>query len=200
MSLPTAHEDVAAKTAAALERIGHAFRVLTLRRAHEYGLSPTQLQLLLRLAADPPDRRRPGALAREFDVSPASLSDSIAALERKHLIERRRLRGDRRGFSLTLTPSGRRLARQSQTLPEPVEQAVRQLPADQQLALLQSLYALIAELQRAEVITVARMCITCRHFRPDIHEGPRPHHCALLDMPLAQRSLRIDCPEHELAA
>jgi DNA-binding MarR family transcriptional regulator len=200
MSLPAGHEDVAAKAAAALERIGQAFRVLSVRHAHEQGLSPIQLQLLLRLAADPQERRRPGALAREFDVTPASLSDSIAALERKRVIERRRLRGDRRGFSLTLTPSGRRLARQTQALAEPVEHAVRQLPADRQLALLQSLYALIAELQRARVITVARMCITCRHFRPEVREGPQPHHCALLDMPLAERSLRVDCPEHERAA
>jgi DNA-binding MarR family transcriptional regulator len=200
MSLPADHEHVAAKAAAGLERIGQAFRVLSVRQAQEHGLSPIQLQLLLRLAVDPPERRRPGVLAREFDVSPASLSDSLAALERKRLIERRRLHGDRRGFSLTLSPSGRRLARQSQALAEPVEQAVGQLPAEQQLALLQSLYALIAELQHAGVVTVARMCITCRHFRPDVHSGPQPHHCALLDMPLAARSLRIDCPEHERAA
>ena len=80
MSLPAAHEDVPAKVAAAMERIGQAFRVLSQREAQAHGLSPIQLQLLLRLAADPPERRRPGALAREFDVSPASLSDSIASI------------------------------------------------------------------------------------------------------------------------
>ena len=72
------------------------FQSQTFEAAH--GLSPIQLQLLLRLAVDPPQGRRPGALAREFDVSPASLSDSIAALERKGLVERRRIVGDRRGF------------------------------------------------------------------------------------------------------
>lgn len=65
---------------------------------------------------------------------------------------------------------------------------------------MQTLYEVIAELQRAGVITVARMCVTCRHFRPDAHDGERPHHCALLDVALAEESLRIDCPEHEQAA
>ena len=200
MSLPAAHEDVPAKVAAAMERIGQAFRVLSQREAQAHGLSPIQLQLLLRLAADPPERRRPGLLAREFDVTPASLSDSIAALERKGLLERRRLGEDRRGFSLALSGSGRRLARRLENVAEPVERAVAAISPERQLALMNSLYGLIAELQRAGVITVARMCRTCRHFRPDVHGGKRPHHCALLDMPLAERSLRVDCPEHERAA
>lgn len=65
------HEDVPAKIASALERIGQALRTLSQREAQAHGLSPIQLQLLLALAADRPSRRRPGALAREFDVSPA---------------------------------------------------------------------------------------------------------------------------------
>jgi DNA-binding MarR family transcriptional regulator len=200
MSLPAGHEDVAAKVAAALERIGQAFRVLSQREAQEHALSPIQLQLLLRLDVDSAGRRRPGSLAREFDVSAASLSDSIAALERKGLVERRRLGKDGRGVSLALTASGRRLARRLNPVAQPVQRAVAALPTEQQVALLGSLYSLIAELQRAGVITVARMCITCRHFRPNVRGGERPHHCALLDKPLAPRSLRIDCPEHERAA
>lgn len=80
------------------------------------------------------------------------------------------------------------------------EQAVAAHPPEQQLALMDALYGVIAELQRAGVITIARMCVTCRHFRPDVHHGERPHHCALFELPLAQRNLRIDCPEHERAA
>jgi hypothetical protein len=84
-------------------------------------------------------------------------------------------------------------------LSSPVRAAAAALPAEGQLTLMLSLYELIADLQRRRVITVARMCITCRHFRANVH-GRNAHHCALLDLPLAQPSLRIDCPEHELAA
>lgn len=198
MALPADHEDVPAKIAAALARLGQAFRVLTQQKAQHNGLSPIGVQLVLRLA-DPRDLGRPGALAREFDVSPASLSDSLSALERKGLVDRRRRDDDRRGFSLHLTAAGRRLAARLRTLPAPVESAVAALPAEQQLELMLSLYELIADLQRKGVITVARMCISCRHFRPEAH-GPRAHHCELLDLPLPVPSLRIDCPEHKLAA
>jgi hypothetical protein len=58
---------------------------------------------------------------------------------------------------------------------------------------------LIAALQNVGIITLARMCRTCRFFRPDHHPGGAPHHCALLDKPLAERELRLDCPEHEAA-
>jgi DNA-binding MarR family transcriptional regulator len=193
-----AHEDVPGKITAALERLGQALRVLAREEAQRQGLSPIGLQLVLRLAGlDDPGR--PGRLAREFRVSPASLSDSLRALERKGLVERRRDGDDRRGFSFRLTPAGRLLAGRLEPLTSPVRAAAAALPAEEQLTLLLSLYELIADLQRRGVITVARMCVTCSHFRADAH-GPNAHHCTLLDLPLARPSLRIDCPEHELAA
>lgn len=194
------HRDVPGKVAGALERIAQASGVLTRRAADAHGLSPIQLRLLLRLAADPAARWRPSALAREFDVSAASLSDSIGALERKGLVKRRRLSGDRRGTSLHLSPGGLQLAQDAQAANEPVARAVAELPAAEQEALMVSLFSVIAALQEEGVITVARMCVTCTHFRPNAHEGPRPHHCALLDAPLGPAELRVDCPEHEQAA
>lgn len=197
---PDPHRDVAAKVASALERIAQASGVLTRRAADAHGLSPIQLRLLLRLAADPAARWRPSALAREFDVSAASLSDSIGALERKGLVKRRRLSGDRRGTALHLSPAGLRLAQEAQAASAPVVRAVAALPVAEQEELMVSLFSLIAALQEDGVITVARMCVTCTHFRAEVHEGPRPHHCALLDAPLAPADLRVDCPEHERAA
>jgi hypothetical protein len=63
------------------------------------------------------------------------------------------------------------------------------------------LMRLISTLQGAGVITVARMCVSCRFFRPDAHSGSSsPHHCTLLRLPLSGADLRTDCPEHEPAA
>jgi hypothetical protein len=62
------------------------------------------------------------------------------------------------------------------------------------------LMRLIGSFQRTGIITVTRMCVTCRFFRRNAHPaGGSPHHCALLDVTLADSDLRIDCPEHELA-
>lgn len=47
------------------------------------------------------------------------------------------------------------------------------------------------------VITVNRSCLTCHHFQAG--RPPAPAHCHLLDLPLADRDLRVDCPEHVAA-
>ena len=63
------------------------------------------------------------------------------------------------------------------------------------------LIGLIGSLQKSGLITVARMFVTCRTFRPDAHLGESSqHHCALLDVPLSGSDLRVDCPEHKLTA
>jgi hypothetical protein len=62
------------------------------------------------------------------------------------------------------------------------------------------LMELTGSLQRSGLITVARMCVTCRFFRRDVRPGEAsPHHCGLLDVPLGGPNLRVDCPEHEAA-
>jgi DNA-binding MarR family transcriptional regulator len=187
--------DVDAKLAAALERVGQAIRVQMWDKAKAQGLSPTQLQVLLRLAADPAARRRIGALAAELDVTHPTISDAVATLRRRGLVARE---AANRRATLALTKPGRTLARE---LVDWDERTLRQLagcsPADKQ-ATLRFLLDLIAGLQRSGAITVARMCVTCRFFRRDAHpDTTRPHHCALVDLPLADGELRVDCAEHE---
>jgi hypothetical protein len=89
LALPRgAPPDLDAKLAAALERVGQALRVQMWDNAKQHGLSPTQLQVLLRLAADPPNRRRIGVLAAEVDVTYPTVSDAVAVLSRKGLVAR----------------------------------------------------------------------------------------------------------------
>ncbi|WP_144440539.1 hypothetical protein [Limnochorda pilosa] len=71
------------------------------------------------------------------------------------------------------------------------------LPRRQREGLLQGLLELIAALNRAGVITVARTCLTCRFFEPAAPSGSGVHRCRLLEKPLAAEDLRVDCPDHE---
>src|SRR5690606_41241672 len=75
------------------------------------------------------------------------------------------------------------------------------LSETEKAALLQALLTLLAAMQRDGILATARMCPTCRHFVADRHAGAeQPHHCLLLDRPLAPRDLRADCPEHAARA
>ena len=72
------------------------------------------------------------------------------------------------------------------------------LPAESKATTLRFLLDLVAGLQRSGAITVARMCSTCRFFGLDAHPGAvERHHCALVDMPMSDSQLRVDCAEHE---
>jgi len=192
---PGAPPDVDAKLSAALERVGQALRVQVWDMAKRHGLSPTQLQVLLRLAGDPPARRRIGVLAAELDVTHPTVSDAVAALRRKGLVDPES--GNRKA-ALGVSARGRAVAAELAAWDGRTREHLAHLPVADKEAALRLLLDLIAGLQSSGAITVARMCVTCRFFRRDAHPDPaRPHHCALVDAPLSSGELRIDCAEHE---
>jgi hypothetical protein len=71
------------------------------------------------------------------------------------------------------------------------------LSAQEQAVLLKILVKLIRGLQLKGEIPVARMCVSCQHFRPHAHaDADEPHHCNFVDAPFGDRALRIDCPDY----
>jgi DNA-binding MarR family transcriptional regulator len=195
------HADLDATLAAALDRVGEALRGLARDAAGARGLSTVQLRLLERLAAGAPPPPEVRALSREFDLTEATVSEAVSALRRKGLVERARDPLDGRRFRLALTPEGREVATAVARWPEPLERELAALPHGDRVAALGLALALIDRLQRAGVVQVARICVTCAHFRPHAHAQPAaPHHCALLQRPLGPADLRVDCAEHERAA
>jgi DNA-binding MarR family transcriptional regulator len=192
---PGAPPDVDAKLVAALERVGQALRVQMWDKAKQHGLSPTQLQVLLRLATDPPARRRIGVLAAELDVTHPTVSDAVAVLRRKGLVDRDAVS---RRAALGLSARGRELADELADWDQRTRGQFAEIPAADKQATLRLLLDLIAGLQRSGAITVARICVTCRFFRRDAHPAAaQPHHCALVDVPMGAGDLRVDCAEHE---
>ncbi|HXG41874.1 MAG TPA: MarR family winged helix-turn-helix transcriptional regulator [Dehalococcoidia bacterium] len=193
------HQDLDGKVLAALERVAQSFRVLQWQAAREHRLTPLQLQLLVRLLAHR-DGLYASGLAKALGVTRATASEAVASLLAKGLVERRPSPSDRRRLLLGLTGRGRQVALQAAAWGEAARAALQQVPREGRASLLLFLMRLIAELQRAGVVTVARMCITCRFFRPDVAPGsPQPHFCTLLGEPLAVEALRVDCPEHQPA-
>lgn len=195
------HSDsVADRVAVALAKVGLAMKNAQLAQAQEGGLSATQQQILAILAAR--GAQRPTAIAQRLGVTTATVSDSIKSLCDKGLAERERDPDDARAQRVTLTPKGRRRAESSMGWPDFLVGAIDKLSPDKQEAFLQGLVELIATLQREDKIPQSAMCVTCVYFQPWKH-GPSvaaPHHCGLVDAPMAHRHLRIECPEHERAS
>lgn len=186
------------KIAAALERLGQAFRVLLWQTAKRHNLSPIQVQFLVYLLHHSTSLCRVSQIAREFGLTQATVSDAVDTLEVKGLVYRDIWPLDARVSVLRLTTEGEALANELSAWADTVSEQVSRLPVAEKEAALSFLMQLIESLQRAGVITIARMCVTCRFFGRDAHPADAaPHHCYLLDKPLAVSDLRVDCPEHE---
>ncbi|MFI0422529.1 MarR family transcriptional regulator [Spongiactinospora gelatinilytica] len=197
---PGGTADLDRRLADALERLGHGMRSLAQRSARGHGLTPLQQQAVLALSRQSGARREVSALAAEFDVTTPTMSDAVTALERKGLVSRSPgLDGRRR--VLSLTEAGETVAGELAPWDGPLLAALAALPVADRAAALHTLLHVIGDLQRRGVVSVARMCTTCRFFGRDEHADPAaPHHCHLLKAPLALTDLQTDCPEHRPAA
>lgn len=187
------------RIADALERLGQAQRVLMQDRATDEGLSPLQVRILLSLAQAP---ARPSELAARLGVTRATLTDTLKALRARGLAQQSTMPSDRRSRVAELSGAGRSAAERLVDWGMPVTRRIADLPTGTQGALLPSLLELLAGLQADGLIPPARMCLTCRFFRPAVStQSPAgPGWCDLLESPLAPVDLRLDCAEHEAAA
>lgn len=180
----------------ALERIAMAYRVLLWNEGRNHGLSPVQVQLLLFLRFHPRERGKVSVLAQEFNLSKPTISESVRALEQKGLVNKHGDPADGRSQVIGLTPAGRKAAAHAADFARAIEQPLATLAQPEKEAMLSGLLQLIHGLNKAGIITVQRMCLTCAHHA--LVDGR--HYCKLLNAPLRAAELRVDCPEHEAVA
>jgi DNA-binding MarR family transcriptional regulator len=192
---------VAQRVADALARVSAALKSRSWQEGESLGLTPTQADILTLLARSGDAPIGVSAVAERLQVSRPTASDAVAALVRKDLASKETAEGDRRAVALRLTERGANAAAVIAGWPDFLTRAVASLPVHEQTALLTGLIGTIRALQRHQDIPTQRLCVTCRHFRANVHPDPdTPHHCALVDAPFGERHLRVDCPEHSPAA
>ncbi|MCC6947484.1 MAG: winged helix-turn-helix transcriptional regulator [Bradyrhizobiaceae bacterium] len=172
-----------------VDRLGRVVRA----GEHQGGLNPAQWEALRYLARCNRFSNTPGALARYLAATKGTVSQTLNALERKGLIERRPDPASGRVVRLLLTRAGRALAAkdpliQLATAAAGCDRRVRAAAAD-------VLADMLAALQRANGLVPFGVCRTCRHFRPHAPNGA-PHWCALLDERLSEADSRSICVEH----
>jgi len=189
--------DVSARIVTAIGRIASVLRAGMWEVSTAEGLNPAQAEIL-HLLQDRTRGVRLSWLARQLSISPASASDSVAALVTKGLVRKARAEDDGRASALHLTEQGAAAARRLGHALSFADNAVGRLPGAQQVDLLTGLFKLIAELQNNDRFPELRACLSCRHFEANKYPGADvPHHCALVGAPLPISFLRIDCAEHE---
>lgn len=180
-----------------LTRLAAVARQLDWQAAEAAGLSPTQADIL-RFVANRPAGARLTDAAAHAGVRKATASDAVSALERKTLVRKYADATDGRAVALKATARGHKVARDWPSNFAPIVAGLNQT---EQVAMLGLVVKMIRQLQQRGLIAPQRTCVTCRHFRENVAPGTgMPHFCALVGAPMAERHLRVDCAEHELAA
>ena len=199
METPDIRTSMPARIVEGLERIATALKSDDWSRAQAVGVNPTQLSILRML-----EGRNAGLSVKDLSsllgVSQPTATDSILALERKTLVEKRPDKADGRAVCVVVTAAGRSLLDTVREAAGSVGQAAAALDDADQEQLLVQLVRVIRQLQEQGSIPIQRMCVGCRHFRPYAHaDAARPHHCTFVDAAFGQQDLRIDCRDHETA-
>lgn len=192
-------DDLSTRLREGFERIALVLRADLWAAAGQAGLNPTQAQVLGLLAGRPAGLRA-REIAAHLGVSPPSVADTLAALERKGLVTRTPDPADARASVVRTTDAGMDAGRAIAAAASQVGAALAVLSPADRADLLLTQVRIIRALQLAGAVPQQRMCVDCRHFRPHAHPGAdRPHHCAFVNAPIGDRDLRLDCGEHEAA-
>jgi DNA-binding MarR family transcriptional regulator len=185
---------VNSKIIVSLEKVAEVFRVLLWDSGKEYGLSPIQIQLLLfvKFHAEE-DLRKVAYMAKEFNMTKATISDSLKTLELKGLVRKKTDVEDARSVTISLTAKGEKISHHVSSYTDSLNKALDHLAPKEREALLPTLMRLSRHLLQDEVLAVERMCFHCAHYKGNLNNN---HYCEAYKKKLTLKTLRVDCPAH----
>lgn len=179
---------------AGLERIAEVFRILLWEQGKKFRLSPIQIQILIFLNTHSDEKRSVSYLAKEFNLTKATVSDAIQSLLRKGYVIKRKNQSDGRSYGIELTHSGKLLYQKISNYSDKLVESIYKLSQNEKEQLLGNLINIIYQLNQSGVISIQRMCFTCKYYKNE----SKKHFCQFLGKPLHKNELKLDCPDYSL--
>ena len=191
-------EDLNRVIIVALERLSQAFRSLLWDHAKEEKLSPIQIQFLLYINSQKNRQSFVSDLAREFNLTPPTVSDAIKVLEQKGLVEKNISVSDKRKFALKITSTGKKQIANFLNWQGPLVEHLYQFPLQTRQTVLVFLLNFVESLRKGKILGDVKTCFSCGYFR-DSKSDAETHSffCFLRDVPLNESDLRLDCPNYQ---
>ena len=187
------NSNLTSKIVSGLERTSEAFRVLLWDFTKTLGLSPIQIQILIFIKYHDIALCNVSALAKEFNLTKATVSDAVKALYKKQLIEKIPSDIDKRAYSIVLSPKGKEAVITTENFAAPLSEVVDSIGINEQIQFFSTLSKIIHGLNKAGILTVQRSCYNCRFFQKT---NGQPY-CGLLESQLLKADIRLDCAEFE---
>lgn len=177
-----------------LERLSDVLKSLLWEKAKVHGVSPIQIQILLFVVNHNLDICNVSYLAREFNVTKATISDAVRVLINKQLLIKDFSPRDNRRFNLLTTTKGREVVSDLSDYALPVSRILSKFDSETHKNLFESISSLIFQLNQTGIIQVQRTCFNCQQYDGNKKDQ---HFCKLLNEKLKSHELRLDCGEFE---
>ncbi|MBO3698018.1 MarR family winged helix-turn-helix transcriptional regulator [Roseivirga sp. E12] len=178
------------KISLVLSKLSDFYRQLLWSQAQPHGLSPIQVQLILFIKNHSSALSKVSQLAKEFQMTKATISDSVRVLVDKNLLRKVSEINDKRSFSLHLTTRGVQLANTIESYQGDFHKALSKLGTEKKTNLFKGLFELLDRLNEEGLIPVQRMCFNCSFYHGDKENS---HMCSFLKKNLQTTDIRVDC-------
>lgn len=186
-------QDISSKVVTGLERISEVFKVLLWEKAKIVGLSPIQIQILIFIAYHKQELCNVSHLAKEFNITKATISDAIKVLDKKGMIIKDYSSSDNRSYTIQLSPVGVKLVSETNNFANPLKDQIDSFEQSDLESVFKTLSQLIYKLNRTGILTVQRTCFGCKFYQKNENHD----FCNLLEKKLKTNEIRLDCPEFE---
>lgn len=188
------NQDLAVRSAAALDKISDTLKALLWAGQKESGFSPLQLKLLLFIAYHESKYNTVSQLVEEFKVTKATISDCIKALEKQKLLTKVLNHRDNRRFHIELTEKGVQTVSEIRPFANPIIQVLQSEKSENLEALYSSMFSILSKLNKSKHLNLKRSCTDCNAYRSD---GINHAFCMQLRIQLRPKDRRIDCPKYQ---
>lgn len=176
------------------ERLSEVLKSLLWEKAKVHGISPIQIQILLFVSNHDQNICNVSYLAKEFNVTKATISDAVRVLLKKQLLEKDFSPNDNRRYNLLITDQGSQMVYDLSEYSLPIANSLTNFNQTELKSLFKTISKLIFQLNKIGVIQVQRTCYNCQHYKGD---RKSQHFCNLLNEKLKTHDLRLDCNEFE---
>lgn len=177
-----------------LERISETLKALLWEQAKVHGISPIQIQIILFVANHKTEICNVSYLAKEFNVTKATISDAVRVLVQKGYLIKDQSPTDNRRYNLVVSKSGSELVDTLSTYALPFSEELSLMERQDLHDMFETISKLIYQLNQRGIIQVQRTCFNCRFYQGD---KKSKHYCGLLEQSLKPQDIRIDCGEFE---
>lgn len=130
-------------------------------------------------------------LAKEFNLTKATISDAVKVLALKELILKDYNSKDSRGYNILLSEKGKKIVAETENFANPIQDQLVEFPEADLENLFETLSRIIYELNKNGILTVQRTCYGCIFY----NNTQNTDYCNLLEKELQNTDIRLDCPE-----